>query len=87
MENKSSGYNFFSCVNFEIKGQRTKRFCANEIYYYPLIIFSVLLLIFRISYSLFLIQSILKDADQSPGVDLKIMYDIGCVLSSHLKVS
>ncbi|XP_046856024.1 uncharacterized protein LOC124449121 [Xenia sp. Carnegie-2017] len=41
----------------------------------------------RISYSLFLIQSILKDADQSPGVDLKIMYDIGCVLSSHLKAN
>ena len=45
-----------------------------------------LFLIYRISYSIFELEHLLQTANTNPNVDVKIMYDIGCVLSSHLQV-
>ena len=42
--------------------------------------------LFRISYLIFELQRLLQACERNQHVDLKIMYDIGCVLSSHLKV-
>ena len=40
----------------------------------------------RISYSIFELQHLLQISNGNPNVQVKIMYDIGCVLSSHLQV-
>ena len=42
-------------------------------------------LYFRIAYSVYEIQRLLSNCDEY--ADVKIMYDIGCTLSAHLKVS
>ena len=38
----------------------------------------------RISYSVYELERLLNDCDST--TDVRVMYDIGCTLSSHLKV-
>ena len=42
--------------------------------------------LFRIAYSVYELNRILKDTVGKPGLKTFVMYDIACILSSHLKV-
>ena len=41
---------------------------------------------YRISYSVYHLEHLLQVCTKSSNVDVKVMYDIGCILSSHLQV-